>query len=361
MAFKDWMANYQNRRLAEVHMPGAHDAGTMRDKIELVGTAASVSNSVTQDLSIRDQLRAGTRFFDLRLKVRNDKVVAHHTTAGVGAYGTTSFDDTIQQVDRWCARHPTEVVILRISHTSTDTNVSRIIRSSVARNGNRGGKLHTGTGNLCTKTLGEITGAGGGLVCILEEKTFGASINQAQGIHAFSKWQNGGANARGISVCGCFEGSHKLEKVITNGLTGSYEHNQFHNSQDHLWQVYWQKTYFNPWHGTGIHLGAKKEATFSKGKMHGGTHAATSHMIHLMNGENLRGEDYVVGKQGRREVTWSTVQSRNFLLPNIISYDFVNETTNALIIELNKRARLAHPNDDDDTQLPAPVPSLAAE
>ncbi|MEL6264329.1 MAG: hypothetical protein AAFR52_01565 [Pseudomonadota bacterium] len=351
MPYSDWMSAYQGRALADMHMPGAHDAGTIRDKVELTAMG-SVSNSVTQDLSIRDQLRCGTRFFDLRLKVKDEQVVAHHTTGGQGAYGTKSFDQTIAEVDRWCGRHPTEVVIIRISHTSSDTNVATIIKDSATSN------LHTGTGNLCTKTLGEIVAAGGGLICILEQKEFGRLIDQKNGIHAFSKFKDGGANDKGIASCGIYEGTHKLEKVVTNGLKGSYEHNSKHNpgAKDHLWQIYWQKTYKNPWSSTGISQGTKKIATIKNGTVHGGTHAATAHMIKLMNGHQIRSgahfedEDYEVGKDGKNKVMWSTTDFRNFMLPNIISYDFVNETTNKLIIDLNTRQRQQHQDVEEEEE-----------
>lgn len=218
---KNWMAQYANVELGKIHMPGSHDAGTAKEHIDktLIGTN---SNSATQSFEILNQLRMGSRFFDLRLKKRNKRVVAHHTTAGQGAFSRQSFNDILSEAADWWQRHKTEVILFRISHTDPDTNAHEIIKASAD------GALHTGRGNLCLKTLGEITKYGGGLVCILDRAKFGPDISQSKGIHSFKKY-NGRGNQRGIATCGCYKGSHKLAKVISTGLRGSYEHNTDHN------------------------------------------------------------------------------------------------------------------------------------
>jgi len=64
MALSDWMADYQNRRLAELHLPGSHDAGMVKGFVDLT-RLGTVANAVTQNLTITQQLAAGTRLFDL--------------------------------------------------------------------------------------------------------------------------------------------------------------------------------------------------------------------------------------------------------------------------------------------------------
>jgi hypothetical protein len=146
-------------------LPGSHDAGTVKDFVDLT-LFGTVSNAVTQDLTITQQLAAGTRFFDLRLKSHDGRVVPHHTTGGQGAYGRLSVDRTLESAALWCSVHRTEVAIFRISHTSLDTRAHEIVKRSGV------GSLHTGNGNLATKTLAEITRAGGGMVCIFDEENF---------------------------------------------------------------------------------------------------------------------------------------------------------------------------------------------
>jgi hypothetical protein len=355
MAQTDWMAQYQDRRLGDMHLPGSHDAGTAKDYIDktLFGTD---SNAATQDLTITEQLEAGTRFFDLRLAKHKKQVVAHHTTAGQGAYSSIAVDDVLEQAATFCKRHTGEVVIFRISHTSVSTDAHQIAKLSGQ------GALHKGTGNLCDKTLGEITGDGGGLVCIFDEAKFGNVISQREGIHGYTKYSQSPANPRGISTCGCYTGTHALHQVVCNGLKGSYEHNEKHASRNrHLWQVYWQKTYKNPVSSTGIQRGTEKdEAYFSRRdrKVHGGTHAATAYMLKLMKGMGPDyTEDFEVQKEEserkgllrkkvvtQQRVMFSTLDFRNYALPNIISYDFVNEATNMEIIALNNKGRQAVPD-----------------
>lgn len=339
MALDTWMADYQDRELGRLHLPGSHDAGTAKDHIELTAMGTN-SNAATQDLTIEEQLAIGTRFFDLRLTSTHRGVVAHHTTLGQGARSTVEVDDVLRGVSRWWQRgHKTEVVIMRISHTSADTQVDRIIKASAA------GALHTGTGNLCTKTLGQIVAQGGGLICILDQKKFGSVINQAEGIHSYTKYKNA-ANASGIATCGCYSATHALHNVVCNGLRGQYEHNEKHGHRhQHLWQVYWQKTYTNPLSSTGIERGAKKTAVYRPGdsKVHGGTHTATDYMLGMMKGLGPRGnEDYDVSKKWyQKKVLYSTLPVRDYSLPNIFSYDFVNATTNRKIVEMNNPARQA--------------------
>jgi hypothetical protein len=350
MALTDWMQLYPNRTLGELHMPGSHDAGTSKGDIDLTAMG-SVSNAATQSLTILEQIGVGTRFFDLRLAEHGNKIVAHHTTAGQGAFSKTGVDQVLADAAAFCLNHPSEIVIFRISHTSASTKADEIAINS------GGAALHKGTGNLCLKTLAEIA-RDGNLVLIFDDSRF--KVDQKKGIHGYSKFKTDG-NAAGIATCGCYSGTHKLDEVICNGLKGQYLHNTSHGGRhDHLWQVYWQKTYTNPVSTTGIEGGATKGAklNFKDGKAHGGTHAATGYMISLMKGlggpkgtseftvqaEKTKGtfKKSVV----QQEVMYSTLAFRNFALPNIISYDFVNEATNKLIISMNDKSRQAVRDDN---------------
>lgn len=350
MAQADWMAAYQGRTLGELHLPGSHDAGTSKDYIDLTA-AGTKSNAATQSLTITQQLMAGTRFFDLRLAEHGGKVVAHHTTAGQGAFSKLSVNRVLESAALWCSVHRTEVVIFRISHTSSSTNAHEIVKASGA------GSLHTGTGNLCTKTLKNIVSQGGGLICILDEGKFSRVISQTDGVHGYTKHKSHPENLQGISTCGCYGSVHSLKKVVQNGLKGQYEHNEKHNHNgSHLWQLYWQKTYVNPMSRTGIEDGSTKVFSHTGGglhgggKVHGGTHASIDYMLGKMKGLALYDIDYEVQKKkthregilrrkvvDRPSIMYSTRAVRNYTLPNIISYDFVNEKVNQIIIKLNEQ------------------------
>jgi hypothetical protein len=205
--------------------------------------------------------------------------------------------------------------------------------------------------------LAEITREGG-IICILDDGKLGSMVDQAHGLHRFKKY-NGAGITDGIAVCGQYKTTHKLRDVITTGLSAHYEHNTHHNptQSDHLWHLYWQKTYTNPFKWGGIQTGTKKGAThggtysLQDKKVHGGTHAATEHMIKLMKGHartTRKGtemkDDYVVGKDESdgSDIMFSTLDARNLMLPNIISYDFVNEEINKQIIGLNSSVGMVH-------------------
>ncbi|MBY0229921.1 MAG: hypothetical protein K2W96_11620 [Gemmataceae bacterium] len=368
MALNDWMKPYKNRLLGQMHLPGSHDAGTAIGHIDLWGPGATLSNSATQTLTIPKQLEIGTRFFDLRLKEHKGQIVAHHTTFGVGAYGKDSVDSVLVEVADFCKNNPSEVVIIRISHTKLSTDAHSIAKNSA------GDQLCKARGNLCKLTLEQLLNSGGGLICIFDaaaEKKgkwgilnkggkkageFHDVISQKDGIHSYTKYKAGGDDF-GIATCGCYSGTHKLQQVITNALKGQFDHCTSHepNKLNHLWQIYWQKTYTNPFSTTGIKVGTTKGAkfTFKDQKAHGGTHAATDYMVKLMEGhtgtvihpeltdDKPQPRDVKVakvkveGKFRKQPVMTSTLPIRNRTLPNIISYDFVNEKINKYIISLN--------------------------
>ncbi|MCC2657641.1 MAG: hypothetical protein K0Q76_2749 [Panacagrimonas sp.] len=364
MALNDWMSSYQDTKLVDLIIPGAHDAGTYLGT-ELRGPGATSRNSHTQNMSIGGQLACGTRFFDLRLMLTDSGVKAHHTTAGIGAYGDT-VNRSILEAAAFCHANPSEVVIVRVTHTKVDTDADEIIKKSSFYGGRN--QLSLCTGNIALMTPREIiqsgrtTKAGGGLVCVLDsdskiskqfitgkQKVKNSSnfdhhgkVDQAQGIHPFHKFKAGVTLTTGLATCGCYKGSHKLSEVIGNALKGGYDHTS--HPKNHLWQIYWQKTYVNPFSKTGIQDGTKKNAkpssSSSKVEWHGGTQSSTNHLLHLTQGHLMGGEDYTLQKEnkkkGQAKVLASTWDLRNLRVPNIISYDFVNGETNKKIIDMNK-------------------------
>ena len=65
MAGKDYLAHFQHKRLNEVVIPGAHDAGVF---------TANKGNVRTQRRNIGEQAQDGCRFFDMRIAVNEIKV-----------------------------------------------------------------------------------------------------------------------------------------------------------------------------------------------------------------------------------------------------------------------------------------------
>lgn len=351
MSLAHWMEAYQGKKLNQLIMPGAHDAGTAKGHINktLMGTD---SNSATQDKTFWQMLECGVRFFDVRLKTSGKKVVAHHTTGGQGATSKDSIDESMGRISDWCYAHRTELVIVRISHTEASTKADEIVRKSVHED-----VLNKTDGNLCTKTVGDIVRSGN-LVVILEDSAFSGVINPKVGLHGFKKHSPGADGYdRGIMVCGSYKGTHTIGKVIATGLGGQAEHSLHHSAGPncgHLWQLYWQKTYMNPASSTGIEQGTKKKMSIDdKGKVHGGTHATLDYMINLMLGtakvdgaykwdEKTKTKGKIPGFRKhtveRHAGVYVSEAAKSFVLPNIISYDFVEEGVNQKIVNLNTKA-----------------------
>jgi hypothetical protein len=111
----NWMAAFpDNTRLEQLVMPGSHDACIY----ELRDTCAEVDwvrqSSITQFLTIGEQLEAGTRFFDIRLYKDRDSGVLRpghfpdkgSSSKGMGEYGPP-FDDIVTQIKTFLAANTT--------------------------------------------------------------------------------------------------------------------------------------------------------------------------------------------------------------------------------------------------------------
>ena len=122
------MAAKPNVKLNEITMPGSHDAGMYVDNSSKVATGLAHEGAgewaVTQSQNIRNQLRAGARYFDLRIYYDNNKVqwAFHGQFKGAIFYGgfggkfETILEDIFNFFDRVdsTGAKPEEVVILQI-------------------------------------------------------------------------------------------------------------------------------------------------------------------------------------------------------------------------------------------------------
>lgn len=133
--YSRWMENLPNEKqlcpLKDLVIPGSHDSGTFyldqemeigpdeSSTIQMLGSvfgkvAKSVihSWSVTQSMTIYEQLLSGIRYLDLRVAYRaEDK----HIRVLHGLYGWT-IDQVLEEVNRFVAKYPKEIVILDFNH-----------------------------------------------------------------------------------------------------------------------------------------------------------------------------------------------------------------------------------------------------
>ena len=125
-----WMEKLPNeKKLKDLVIPGSHDSGTFSlDKNMEIGpdepnlirkfgklVKPVVYNwSVTQSMTIYEQLRSGIRYLDLRVAYRtadkNSEIRVLH-----GLFGWT-IDQVLDEVNRFVANYPKEIVILDFNH-----------------------------------------------------------------------------------------------------------------------------------------------------------------------------------------------------------------------------------------------------
>ncbi|KLU87058.1 hypothetical protein MAPG_06063 [Magnaporthiopsis poae ATCC 64411] len=105
----------KDRELRHLVMPGSHDAGMSTISYAWDG-AGTPGNSQNQGLNIYDQLRVGSRWFDMRLvSVKGGGFWAAHVNdevanVPVGATGE-SLDDIIAGINRFTSESPGEIII----------------------------------------------------------------------------------------------------------------------------------------------------------------------------------------------------------------------------------------------------------
>lgn len=171
MAGLDYLAKYPNKRLNEVVIPGAHDAGIY---------TANRDNVQTQALNIAQQANAGCRFFDMRIATHKSKqggttVYTHKAyhldgslvlqnkvknVPGIKSYQNVShaggwggeLETMLAQAAGFVATNPTEFLILKFSKCANWGDIAetciRVLGEQQYRDG----------GNLNNKTVQQLAG-----------------------------------------------------------------------------------------------------------------------------------------------------------------------------------------------------------
>lgn len=107
----DWMSALpDSRSLADLTIPGTHDSGADYNS----GITSAYSRC--QSLSIADQLSAGVRFLDIRLKLQDGGLNVYH---GVVDQHLT-FDEVLADCKAFLTAHPGEVILMSIKQEDDD-------------------------------------------------------------------------------------------------------------------------------------------------------------------------------------------------------------------------------------------------
>lgn len=115
-ASEKWMSYLPDDiKLSDISIPGTHDSATSDYRGGVVGV-------VTQDWSVKEQLNAGIRHLDLRLRaeIRNNKWVfdLQHGNYYLGI----TLDDVLKDVGEFLSANPTETILFNWQYQGRDTH-----------------------------------------------------------------------------------------------------------------------------------------------------------------------------------------------------------------------------------------------
>lgn len=172
-----WMEQLMNDkpdiRLKDVVIPASHDAGMFTTTRCTLG--ASPEWSITQTLSIKAQLKAGSRYFDLRV-ANNGRV--YHTFHSAGCYGY-HYTDILQQVKEFADFNgKNEVIILKLSHCQ-DKALGDVVNDTKRILAD---KLYRGDSNGTVIPTRKLVNMKGKVVCVFEHNEFEDYIDAKEGI-----------------------------------------------------------------------------------------------------------------------------------------------------------------------------------
>ena len=108
-----WMAELDDARMLNtLAIPGTHDSGATHSIADLSGKC--------QSLSIKEQLKLGVRFFDIRLQLKNNELVVVHSFVDQA----TDFSDVLADMSAFLNENPSEFLLVSIKEDADAVNSS---------------------------------------------------------------------------------------------------------------------------------------------------------------------------------------------------------------------------------------------
>jgi len=136
---ESWMSKFKNETpLSALSIPGTHNSPTHHTALPSVRC---------QSVSVKDQLKNGVRFLDIRVQPENpndpskDDLILVHSAFPVSLTGSKYFRDLINTVLAFLDSNPSETVIISLKREgigkSTDEHLSKILRDHYATDSTR--------------------------------------------------------------------------------------------------------------------------------------------------------------------------------------------------------------------------------
>lgn len=322
MGHPDWLGQIinPNIKIKQITLPGSHDAGVSLEYNSGKHLPGSFMKEryICQEFGIAKQLYAGARFFDIRFGKKDDEPTTYH--AKIGGWGESA-RSIFLAIANHLGSYPREFVILRITHTDSDTasEVHAMLMQSYAS------LCHPLHGSLAQQTLKELRGK---LVVSYDRSAVKIPLPRA-GLNRFAKYSEASDRDSwdGVVTCGSYPGGTDITKIgkeTARQAVAHLKHCIQRPNQDHLFMLYWQMTGGNVQHNTKLN---NVQAGPAQGLIpHSGTHGNLDFLLKWLKGNKHMGSACLPASADRYR--W---------MPNIISMDFLNDTTCGKIIDFTRQ------------------------
>lgn len=324
MRTSDFLASISDdKRLDEITVPGSHDAGVYVGSAKTVGPSKN-KWAICQHGGLMDQLRAGSRFFDIRVTLHGGSIVAHHSNKILGKrVGSTggSLETMLGEVMAFLDARGSEFVILRISKSKPEKDVVQKVKDIC------GARLVKGGGNLASRQLGDLRGK---VIAVFDEESFSNHVAAGAGIHPFFRYPK--VDKYGLSFCGKYANNNNIIEVYLDQIEKLQAHDE-HAAGPHLSVAYWTQTSPKVF-SKQRNVQGMTESGSEKKSIQDGMAAMRDRLPSHLNGNTLafqQNKDLIEAVRKKRLRAGIAPPT----LPNIVMYDFVNPASSAAIIALN--------------------------
>ena len=293
-------------------MPGSHDALVNKEhykpkKTHMLGRSTP-KNTVCQEVNILGQLERGSRFFDIRLEKNSEgEVLGIHSEGisdmiGDGGYGQ-SWEEAVKEAVDFLNKFEDQFIIFKVTHVKGITKFHEVLKNTIKDEEQLEKRIldlqDTERQNIAQLTYKDLKGK---LIVVTDAKE-GLESRQ-KGIHKFVKgnYEKKVVTRNGLKVYAAFAGTWNIDNIISKAQEAMDDYAKIENPKDGIMQIYWQRTDYR----AGVPL--------IQGNLEEGAKELKKYLHNIKHFHNTR--DHSGG---------------------IVSYDFVNEISSEMIINLNTR------------------------
>ncbi|MES9784685.1 phosphatidylinositol-specific phospholipase C domain-containing protein [Bacillus thuringiensis] len=171
----EWMKNISdNKRLSDLSIPGTHNTMASGANIPPIYNLRFVE---TQTLSLWNQMAAGIRFLDIRLRYENGSLACYHGIVWLGKY----FGDVLELIRDYLVSYPSETIYMRIAQENSNAPVADFVSSVRSYTDSyANGLRYTGGTNNQNPTLAQTRGK---FVILLDISGYNSSTHGSTGIN----------------------------------------------------------------------------------------------------------------------------------------------------------------------------------